>query len=291
MATPRPIVVGVDLRDSGDEALRQAAAWAEREERPLIVVHATGDPVSLGPLFRQMGRSGESAFAEIEQNARAEVEKRVAAVLGDEALAQIIIGQGSPHSVILDHATRAHARLTVVGATEASAIGRLLLGSTAEQVVRHSDTWVLVAQPSPASKVVLVASDLSESAMSAIEAAHEEAIRRKARLVAVHCLDLAHPVIAAFEPGVTVDEQTKAALRAAARETLEAQLSRAGASADIVIADGPPARAVLRTAEEHAAGLLVVSTHGRTGLARVALGSVASAVASRASCAVLVVRG
>ena len=51
-----------------------------------------------------------------------------------------------------------------------------------------------------------------------------------------------------------------------------------------------PASAILKTSEMLRAGLIVVGTHGRTGLPRVLIGSVAEAVVRSAGCSVLVVR-
>ena len=57
-----------------------------------------------------------------------------------------------------------------------------------------------------------------------------------------------------------------------------------------LLRDGPAAPAILRAATELPAQLLVVGTHGRTALSRIALGSVAEAIVRAAPCSVLVVR-
>jgi nucleotide-binding universal stress UspA family protein len=57
-----------------------------------------------------------------------------------------------------------------------------------------------------------------------------------------------------------------------------------------LLGDGPAARVILSAASELPAQLLVVGTHGRTGLSRIALGSVAEAVVRAAPRSVLTVR-
>jgi len=57
-----------------------------------------------------------------------------------------------------------------------------------------------------------------------------------------------------------------------------------------LLRNGPAAATILSAASELPAQLLVVGTHGRTGLSRVALGSVAEAVVRAAPCSVLTVR-
>jgi nucleotide-binding universal stress UspA family protein len=56
------------------------------------------------------------------------------------------------------------------------------------------------------------------------------------------------------------------------------------------VLDGAPAATIVATAEELGAELIVVGTHGHTGLARLALGSVAESVLRNATCSVLAVR-
>lgn len=58
----------------------------------------------------------------------------------------------------------------------------------------------------------------------------------------------------------------------------------------IVLADGDPAGEILRVAKENRADLIVLGTHGRTGVGRLVMGSVAEQVLRRASCPVLTVK-
>ena len=57
------------------------------------------------------------------------------------------------------------------------------------------------------------------------------------------------------------------------------------------VVEGEPSREILRVAREHGCDLIVMGTHGRTGLARLLMGSVAEAVLRRAPCPVLTVKG
>ena len=57
-----------------------------------------------------------------------------------------------------------------------------------------------------------------------------------------------------------------------------------------MIAHGEPAAEIVRVAEERGAGLIVISSHGRTGLGRILFGSTAESVVRHARCPVLVVK-
>jgi nucleotide-binding universal stress UspA family protein len=67
-------------------------------------------------------------------------------------------------------------------------------------------------------------------------------------------------------------------------------LKAAGVSAETVVREGDPRSAIVDEADEWAADLIVVGSHGRTGLTRWLLGSVAQAVVGHAPCSVEVVR-
>ena len=79
-------------------------------------------------------------------------------------------------------------------------------------------------------------------------------------------------------------------LHSVLRSTLEQTLTRLGISGEIRVLEGAAARSIIECAEELGAELVVVGTHGRTGLLRFALGSVAERVIRNAKSSVLCVR-
>lgn len=174
-------------------------------------------------------------------------------------------------------------------------IPRLHLGSVAEQIVRHAHCSVLVARPTSNRGVVVAATDLSDPSMPAITRGAEEAHRRGARLVVTHAIDFAGGMLspdAFFLDAVRSDESATVGgrLREAATDALRQALRACGATGDTHIVEGRAAAAIVRCADELGAELLVVGTRGRTGFARLALGSVAERVIRTASCPVLAVR-
>jgi len=114
--------------------------------------------------------------------------------------------------------------------------------------------------------------------------------------VIVHALNLSPPSVllglgSPFGLAYTgPSTEILADVRSAARETIQSALARFDAEGEIVIADADPGAAVVHLAEERGAALVVVGTRGRTGLSRVALGSVAEKVVHMSPCSVLAVR-
>jgi nucleotide-binding universal stress UspA family protein len=74
-------------------------------------------------------------------------------------------------------------------------------------------------------------------------------------------------------------------------KTVERDLAASGLKAEGRVADGDPRDLLLEAAREGHADLIVVGSHGRTGMAKLFMGSVASHVVTHAPCSVLVVRG
>ena len=146
-----------------------------------------------------------------------------------------------------------------------------------------------------ATGVVLAATDLSELSLPALEAASAASKRSGAKLVVVSALELADPVsisaasLIGAAPAVPSAE-VLGQLHSVLRSTLEQTLTRLGISGEIRVLEGAAARSIIECAEELGAELVVVGTHGRTGLLRFALGSVAERVIRNAKSSVLCVR-
>jgi nucleotide-binding universal stress UspA family protein len=277
MSTHPPIVVGTDLSAAADEAVAQALAWATRRQAPLLVVHVASERVRAqleGPkveaaLRARLGAMGTDRF-------------------------DVLLRAGSAHAELIAVADERRAQLLVVGASGSSALERTLFGSTAEQAVRYAHCPVLVARSSPEAGPVVAASDFSEGALPALQAAAAESVRRGARLVLLHSVHEPPPPLALLGPLVISPpmpaEAEIEALDVAARETLATLLEGTGVPGDVLVRHEAPATAIVQTAEASGASLVVVGTRGRTGLARMALGSVAEGVVRRAPCSVLAVR-
>jgi universal stress protein A len=137
---------------------------------------------------------------------------------------------------------------------------------------------------------ILVATDFAESAEQAFACAVQLARRHGSELMLLHVyIDLpAYPEITAGQVEAIYEEQRgwiEAALeRRARRARGEGLLARA------LLRTGPAASTIAQTAKEESADLVVVGTHGRAGLDRLILGSVAERVVRLAPCPVLVIK-
>jgi nucleotide-binding universal stress UspA family protein len=141
---------------------------------------------------------------------------------------------------------------------------------------------------------ILVGTDFSSASRPAFRRAVDLAASNGAELWIAHVLAL--PAVLGMEGYVlprTYDE-IALVIRQDAQKRLQRLLSlaqRAGVRARSLVLNGVPHEALNRSAHRHRADLMVLGTHGRTGLARIFVGSVASRVVATAPCPVLTVRG
>lgn len=140
-------------------------------------------------------------------------------------------------------------------------------------------------------KVILVATDFSLDAKNAAAEAVQLAKRLDARCFLVHAW---HVPIGPWEGGASMPMQVIAQVEAAATQCLEEALAVARAeypAAEGKLVYGDPRDAISKIARELHADLIVVGTHGRRGVSRLLLGSVAEWLVRHATCDVLVARG
>jgi nucleotide-binding universal stress UspA family protein len=285
-----PVLAAMDLDEGSDELLRQADALARSYKVKLSVCHVLPEIFAVRPLFPQLHLDDALNRSGLEASVRDALLERIRAVTTRKlSQTEIEIEQGTVHAGILRAAERIGAGAVVVGG-KVDPKGLHILGNAAEHVVRYADCPVLVARPSPAGKV-LVATDFSDPALPAVEAGAAEARRRKADLTILHAIDLL-PVIRPYY-GESFDMppmELSDRMRMIWQTRLDECVRRFKAKGGGLLRDGPAAPAILSAASELPAQLLVVSTHGRTGFRRVALGNVAEAVVRAAPCSVLTIR-
>ena len=289
------ILCAYDFGDASVEALEQAKAEAKSTGGTLGLCHVMPVLYEAEPFFSQFKQDAALDVTAAEAETRRAINDKVRSVLGDQP-AEVFVEKGVPYAEILRRAETWGADLVVVGSHGRGGIARALLGSVAERVVRHAHGSVLVARPVRTSGVVLAATDLSEASLPVVEAAARAAERRNARLVVVTAVDWSYAALGSIAGApfgatpVVPPPETQIEVRSAMHETMKRELERVGATGEAQVIEGSPASAVAEQAETLGAELVVVGTHGRTGFARLALGSVAERVVRAAPCSVLVVR-
>jgi nucleotide-binding universal stress UspA family protein len=140
---------------------------------------------------------------------------------------------------------------------------------------------------------ILHPSDFSSASRAAFARAVAMARADGAELLLVHVMTPVIPPMDGYISPKLYDDMQRS-MEAHARKQLDKLVAKAKASrirVRGVLLEGTPADRIVRAARSHHADVIVIGTHGRTGLARVFLGSVAERVVGTAPCPVLTVRG
>jgi nucleotide-binding universal stress UspA family protein len=146
------------------------------------------------------------------------------------------------------------------------------------------------------SRRVLHPTDFSKASAAAFARSLAEAREKRSELVVLHVLSPVIPLAGAGEAYIapSVYEQMSQSARAWAQKQMDRLLARAKTArvrARGLLVEGVAHEQITRGAKRQRADLIVMGTHGRTGVARFFLGSVAARVAATAPCPVLTVRG
>lgn len=282
----RTIVAGVAHPGAEDATLLDAAALALQTGADLHLVHAF-DPPALGALVPDM----HSVYLHADDSLEARLRKRLREAMVAVAPAvpfSVWVFPDSPGDAILEVARKVGADLVVVGASHHGALGRAVLGTAAQRVVRNSPAPVLVLREPflrPLRRVLLT-TDLSELSARV----HEAGLDLVDALFAGDAPEVRS--LAVVTEGLVPPPLPRDTLLHEAHMQLEEFLALRrprGAAVCPTVRAGDPADQIAEAAEDLDADLLVMGTHARHGVRRLMLGSVAESVLDGAPCNVLVV--
>ena len=141
---------------------------------------------------------------------------------------------------------------------------------------------------------VLHPSDFSSASRGAFTKAVDLARDNKAELILLHVRSLAVPMIGDGYISPQTYEDFERASRASADKQMKklvAEAKKRGVRARGLVGEGVAHEQIVRAARGQKADMIVMGTHGRTGMSKLFLGSVAGRVVSAAPCPVLTVRG
>jgi len=279
MSLPNCIVLATDLTPRTDRAQDRAVTLARGWRAKLIFVYAVD--VDRVPSNDLKEPAAEIARRRVYRLLQAEISN------AGDVKPGVVIDEGDAAAVVLKAAQMEGADLIVTGTAGISPLGQLLPGSTTARLVAQAVAPVLMVKKRglPPYARVIVATDLSDASAAALERA--TALFEPSQITLYHAFDMPYRGLfddkAAYEAGA----------RANALDETSAFASRyLGTSADglnIEVGFGDAARCIAEYAAQIEADLVLAGTHGRTGLFRVLLGSVALALMDDVPCDVLIV--
>ncbi len=272
---PGPVVVGIDGSVHAWRALDWAADYADRRQRPLLLVHGSRALLDEGTIppdaLRRLIAEREDLLNEARQ---------YALKLRPEADVQTRLVPADPARTLVEESE--HADLVTVGSRGQGGFEGLLFGSVGLYTAAHARCPVLVvsrsaAYPSDAPAEIVIGIEGVDGERDFIEWAFKEAASRGSRILALHAVG------GEFSPRRRVIEDLELS------ESLAGYRERyLDVAVDQLVSERPAARALVEASER--AGLVVVGARRRRApLAGMALGRVNHTVLHHARCPVVVV--
>ena len=270
---PMRVAIGYDGSESADRVCELVASidWPPGSRLRVVTAYPPNLPGEdwpaggVEPVVAQRVFEAERSAAEDHAKGAADRIRRPDVTVTSGAL------MGRAASVLLDEASAPSTDLLIVGNRGLGPFTIALVGSVSAEVIDHAACPVLLVRQ-PAIDRVLLADDGSEGAQAAAAL-------------------LAWPVFArSLVRVVTVSEKGAHATEATPARSATEGLTAAGRAHEIDVRSGDPAHEIVQAASEWSADLIIMGSRGRTGLARLLLGSVARKVVTHAPCSVLIKR-
>ena len=286
------ILFPTDFSDVAEGAFAHAAHLALQYNATIHVFNVVGPDAenATNPMdFLSVDPAEEDAVQHVE----------VQTVTQERGTVPIVYAQtdsDSPADAIVDRTDEYDIDLVVMGTHGRRGMERLLSGSVSEEVVRRAPcpVFTVLARDEngtgPQINRVLAPVDLSDQSEQVLNHAVALAESYAAPLDLLHVVEeAAYPNVYGLDPLTpslpNVQDRAREAL-----ETLASEVDLRTDPVNVHVLAGNAARDIVEFAEDNAADLIVMATHGRTGLDRFLIGSVAEKVVRRAPCPVFTIK-
>ncbi len=268
MARLEKLLLSTDGSELSEGAVREAISLAKTCGSKLYavsVVETNPELMALAPgLVEKIERETREHLESVKEMASKEgVDCEIIAHLGEE-----------PHEYIVDEARKNRVGMIIMGRRGRAVFARTMMGSVTAKVIGYTLCRVLVV-PKDAKltyEKILIATDGSMHSDFASHEAIDIAKRSGSNLLVLSVAKKDEDLTAAKE---CVDTVKKAA-------------EKEGIKVETVIRTGVPHEVIVNTAAQENVGLIVIGSHGRTGISKLLMGSVTERVIGHAKCAVLV---
>jgi nucleotide-binding universal stress UspA family protein len=287
----KTILLPLDGSPLAERALTYAAVLARRCEARVVLVEAV-------PSRSLPGVDPSDAQAELHRHAESYLNVAAGRLSAAGIATETHVVIADPVQAILDAAARQHADLIVMSTHGRGGLGRMLYGSVADQVLRRATVPVLLvpsivehAWPAEGPRLLLLPLDGSGLATEAFASATLLAEPFDSQLALLHVVPpMPHPVPGEGYAYASCGEDAEVAEAQRYLDNRATRFARCGVSVSTSVVVGDPARVIGEVAREQNADVVVMATHGRGGLSRLMLGSVATATLRHTTVPLLLVR-
>jgi nucleotide-binding universal stress UspA family protein len=288
MQNLKRVCVGSNFSPESELAVQSAVRLARATGASVDFVHVVHRPA----LYERVLHRHPLSDDELSTRALAHLRETTAALAaGIDTRHHVRVG--TPFAELIAACRELNSDLLVVGVRKRAALTDLLIGSTAERVLRKASVPVLLARRAlpDKPKSILAPTDFSEGSRPALLEAIALARRWGARLSILHVIE---PIVQSYAWATDLAGGEMYVVEPADLEpewkALIDGLPLDGVTWEQQTIKGEVSTAITGAATSLSSDLIVMGTHGRTGLAHALLGSVAEGVARAADTSVLTVR-
>ncbi len=283
MGRYKKILVAVDGSESSRNALRQAFRLAVDEKCWITVTSVIPpyegdvDLTGVADIRSSLAKPCQEALAEAQRIAEHE-----------RMLIKTVCEEGETYERIADLADAENCGIIIMGRRGVHRFERALIGSVTARVIGHTQRDVLVV-PGDATlgwNRILVGTDGSKYSAVAIDKAIDFAKAYGGELLVLSVVDV--PAEFYAEAPQAVEDMVRKAKEYTA--AVKKKAAAAGVKAESYVGEAEAYEAVVKLAAEQKVDMIVMGSHGRTGLRRLLMGSVTEKVIGHAHCPVLVVK-
>lgn len=287
--TPKTILLATDLSARCDRALDRAVQLARQWQARLVALTVV-DPGTLS--VERVRAAPEPSWG---GDRGGPVERTLRQLRRDAAATDVEIvvrvEEGKVAETLARIAREEHADIIVTGIARSESLGRTVLGSSVDWLVRHAPLPVLVVRDRThgAYRNIVVASDFSPSSRAALETAVR--LFPEVATTVFNAFDV--PFMGMMDPTAAsaIEQGRQAAAADGARFLDSAQLDAGQREhVSLHVEQGEPVRLSYEYARDHEADLIALGTHGRSALFDILIGSIARRILETAATDVLVVR-
>jgi nucleotide-binding universal stress UspA family protein len=280
MSEIKSILVAYDFSDHAKRAMNDAFDLADKFGAKVSVVHVLNSDVADAYVIPLSQEYKEKLSQNLKEDVKAHYGERKISVADED----IFVEKGNPHIVIIEKAVQVSADLVIMGSHGRSAVSLVLLGSVANKVIRYAPMPVLVSRldREKTFQKILIPIDDSDESEQAIDYVKKFVAAFNSQIQLLHVVDVSD-----FAHYAEYKIMVKKALDNA-RGRLEKLNAKHGITMEPLVIDGKGAHTIVdATKQNEDIGLVVMTTHGRSGLSRWFMGSTSEAVARHLPCSVL----
>jgi nucleotide-binding universal stress UspA family protein len=282
------ILCPIDFSAGSRHAMRFAIQLANESDAEIVLAHAWYLPMAAySDLYRYSPQAAKQATEEAAHGL--DDAMREATQLGAKRVTPQLLTGVPWHAIVAMLEQDRAFDLVVMGSHGRTGLSRILVGSVAQDIVRHAPCSVLVVHPGNEPKPfdrVLCPIDFSESSECAVDLA---AALARSEITLVHVIDVPVSFAGYLVPDFNHDLDKLVA------KSLDDWASRLRSKVKVPVVTriqlgSPGAQTLALLDDDPSFNLAVMGSHGRTGIRRVLLGSVSEKVVGHAKCPVLVAR-